>query len=1301
MATRADSVFPGRLFRGAVPSLLSFAPPIAMILFMAAAANSWGQITNVTNDQATPTLGAGHDYIGSLDEIVSPGNGSLSLRVTVPTPQGRGLSLPIQFSYNSSGIIQMTSLLGTSSPGQFFGSVGVISNADSRFLEQGGWGYGLPLLSAAQIQVPGNNPSGSGSGGTCPVVTGFLFSDPAGSRHSMNLAMPNYSTCNTTGVAPGYSMTGLFADNDGSYYSWTTNPQGQGTDDVQGVPFSVSDNSGTYYHFPFLAALPGCFDYCNVPDYVEDRNGNKITFQWGSSTNPFPLTVMDTAGRNLITIPGFASATGDQLTITGYSEPYVVTWESIPYSFSAPVSPVSANSSNCNSSIPAPSTSGSMRVVKSITLPNGESYQFGYDPTYGLLNKITYPTGAYIQYAWGPSTQPSDAVYYSQSGALSGNASQFDDCAAVYSALAILHRYVYFDGQNLAQQQDFTYSTPFPGGGGAWNQKTTTVVTTDYLRTGHPSLTTAYTYWPLTISPPPDIIPGVASQVPVEHQISYQDVNGSLLQTVTKKWTGYNTNPVLQEQDVTLPNGQTAVTAYRYDVNNNILEEDEYDYGQSVATRTTTNQYQTFNSPRAVYYSFPPAILDEKCKSVVYSESSSGTRISETDFEYDGGTTVCGSAGTPSVTAVSGLPAATHDEASFGASSTISRGNLTTSLRWANAGASPTTTYTYDETGQTLTQTDPCGNPTTACSDMPSSSTHKTTYSYTDSYASGTPNGSTNTYVTKITKPAVNGVAEITSYSYNYANGLLASSTDVNTQPTNYTYGDPLNRLTEVQGPPDPDNGSQRPTTTHSFNDSIAQTPPYEPTITTTTALTSSISVTNKATMDPYGHTIETELTSDPSGPVYVISTYDGLGRVASATNAYRTTSDQTYGATYYLYDALNRPTFQTQPDSSTRKWCYNGIAPSNPPAGVKAVCNSHLGSVATGSWVDSSDEVGNTWQRSSDAWGRLTEVMEPNGIVQTPGMETDYAYDGLNDLTGVKQWGGANGSSGSRSRGFSYDSLSRLIQAFNPEAGWTCYGTTGGAAPNGANCTSGYDANGNLMNKTDARGVTTNYKYDALNRVSSKSYANDVSQTPSVCYQYDASTVSNSVGRLTNEWTQRANAGVCPAAPPSSGILTRRSVLLYDPMGRIRNEQQCTPSTCTAGTPYAPSYTYDLAGNLLTATNGITTTPTVNTLTLTNGYDAAGHLQTVMSNWNADPTHPSFLFSAQTAASTPCAKSLPAAYTPFGTLANATFGNGLTLNRGFDTRARITCEIDTGGVVTAPISASATVTITGEEQSK
>jgi hypothetical protein len=120
---------------------------------------------------------------------------------------------------------------------------------------------------------------------------------------------------------------------------------------------------------------------------------------------------------------------------------------------------------------------------------------------------------------------------------------------------------------------------------------------------------------------------------------------------------------------------------------------------------------------------------------------------------------------------------------------------------------------------------------------------------------------------------------------------------------------------------------------------------------------------------------------------------------------------------------------------------------------------------------------------------------------------------------------------------------------------------------------------------------------------------------------------------------------------------------------------------------------------------NGITGTPTVGTLTFTYGYDSTGRLQTLKSNWS-DSSHPGTLFSAQAPANSPCANGTTAAaylapYTPSGSLQNAALGSSLTLNRTYDTRLRPTCEIDKAGVVPAATPASATILITGAEQSK
>src|SRR5438445_252587 len=119
----------------------------------------------------------------------------------------------------------------------------------------------------------------------------------------------------------------------------------------------------------------------------------------------------------------------------------------------------------------------------------------------------------------------------------------------------------------------------------------------------------------------------------------------------------------------------------------------------------------------------------------------------------------------------------------------------------------------------------------------------------------------------------------------------------------------------------------------------------------------------------------------------------------------------------------------------------------------------------------------------------------------------THYPYDSLDDLRTVEQRAGSSGAL--QTRTFVYDSLKRLNSATNPESGTICYGTvvSGQCQPNG------YDANGNLVYKTDARGVLTSFEpYDALNRPITKHYSDG---TPIVSYNYD--TASNGKGRLAS----------------------------------------------------------------------------------------------------------------------------------------------------------------------------------------
>jgi RHS repeat-associated protein len=124
--------------------------------------------------------------------------------------------------------------------------------------------------------------------------------------------------------------------------------------------------------------------------------------------------------------------------------------------------------------------------------------------------------------------------------------------------------------------------------------------------------------------------------------------------------------------------------------------------------------------------------------------------------------------------------------------------------------------------------------------------------------------------------------------------------------------------------------------------------------------------------------------------------------------------------------------------------------------------------------------------------------------------------------------------------------------------------------------------------NQTGTATVTTNYTYDALNRLTNKSYSDG---SPSILYLYDSVpwyTSTNSKGRLVETYN-----GVNDA-----------TFFNYDTLGRVVLQNNYTPSNqSSAANPVSASY--DLAGNLtaLTYPSG---------RTVTNSYNSAGQLNKV-----------------------------------------------------------------------------------------
>lgn len=1230
----------------------SLAPYRHLILFTLVLALGAGpliaQIASVSGITSTPLTSTNRSYLGSLNEIVDPSTGSLSIRIAAPAPYERGPNLPhyvLAYDTNGQYTFAPAYRYDTSTSYYTFYSV-ALSGLPPTYIappDSVTWQSRTAEYGTGANQEP------------CWYQTGYMFTDPNGGRH--NLDVQWQAGIETEGGAtPGCAGLHIYDylyGGDEFYRAVIVPNPNDNTDNA----LYITDSHGTVFSIPHAVSdNPVSFP---TP---EDTNGN------GPNSTGRPYT------EQLGPYGGASAGLPVSITIPGLAAAYQIEYQQLQvnpsFTFKGPCGTYTAG---------GPVT---VTLPYTVKLPDGQQYLFGYDVTYGLVNSITYPTGATVTYTWSPVPQSQPVAF--------GPYSNYQYCPFMHDWMGITKRVVSFDGVTPALEQDFAYVTTPNASGTSWTQKTTTVTTIDLLRPGHPSTRTVYTFSPAT--PESTIVPAsddylLVEPLAEEDTISYYDPPNVLLKTVTKKWL----TPALESGEcITIPSGSTSGVFYQYETNGAVngitlgdgsqwtdLKTDvaEYDYGlvsstcqrpTTTPTRETTTSYQSF----AATPLFPggASIVDRPSSVSVYG---SGVKLSETDYSYD----------QFAVSAVSGLVSGTHDEANYSVSATAPRGNPTTITEKCLQGCTTNaiTTYTYDETGQVLSMTDPCGN--ASCVDMVGTA-HTTTYSYADAYASGTgtPSGQTNTYVSKVTGPAVGTGARVQTFTYGFMDGHLRSSTDVNNSTTTfycYLIGgcsgntmDAWARLTEVDSP---DGGK----TNWSYVD--AGPNPYT---TESIALSDTNAKTVKTTFDGYGHTIETD-TSDPlsaNGVDSVITNYDGLGRAYTVTTPFRSTSDATYGTTTYTYDVLGRKVVQVQGDgSSTLQWCYDNTASHG-----QTNCSANKGTetspvnLARYSWVDVTDESGRHWQRITDGLGRVAAVVEPDGS-NSPSLETDYQYDGLNDLIRVDQWGGPNGSPGDRVRTFSYDSMSRLHAAANAETGATSYM---------------YDANGNLTSKTDARGIATSMTYDALNRVLSRSYSGDVTGTPTSCFQYDTSSGGSSganlSGRLTNEWTQKASDGACTSTP-TSGVLTLRSILAYDPMGRIWNEQQCTPAGCymSSACPSGHSYGYDLSGNLTCSTNGISTTPgTSQPLTFAGAFDGAGRLQALQSSWTPIPNgvpNPTCLFAAQMATSptTPgCTQTSATPYAAFGGLMNATYGNGaVTLNRSYDNRLRVTSETDHGKV--------------------
>jgi RHS repeat-associated protein len=1141
------------------PCLRSLFLSSASILMLCAVGFSQtnAPLLNSVNDQTQmPIPGSGHDYQHLLGETVNYSNGSVSFKISFPTAPGRGISLPYFWSYNSASVNQLLSVDGNTP--QWNNNDGLPWSQQDGLNLSGGTPY-------VSIQLFSISPPYGPPGDTlvpCNYQSGMTFTDSEGVTHNLNTGAvaPQYSFSGSQYIATCYSTPNVLQPGgDGQVVATLSPTAGQilNTNQPNASPFVVEDKDGTIYSFGSGGVnLPDTPNGISIPpESIEDRNGNLISFPSG------PGTYTDTMGR-----PG-PSGTDSSFTVDNLA--YSSTWSTETVNYPITVQGGSAPPIGCN---PFPTTvTGTLSILTSLTLPNGKQYQFFYG-SYGLLREIVFPDGGWITYTWHLSPQPYEFASLGgfeqqegQNGTLYEQPMSYG-CNWAYQVPVLATRTVSFDGVNVAQSQTFTFGTNWTYTNGlptGWSSKTANVWTTDNKIT--PNLTSEidYTYTPTGVDSQPYQTSGIAATIPVEHTITYYDwgkTGPSKAKQITKTWFDqFN----MSSQTTTIYGSggttQTSQTAYSYTralcTNGSLssfvylTEQDDYDFSNGglpgpLAKKTLFN-YQCFSAPGAATYAaynpsnFPAneapwsnyvgLVLPPHVSSVTIEDGTNNIRAA-TQYAYD--------VGAPATVPSSLIQYDTNYN------SVTVRSNLTSVTHCnplpSSPGApctGPTTSFTYDRSGQPNTITDPKGN--------------ITQYSFADSFTDSGPSNPTNGYLTKITH--ANGLYSTNQYSY--ALGYLTTSTDLNPgNQTSYKYGttvsgcstnDYLNRPTEVDFP---DGG----VTTNCYDDSNKK-------ITTSKLIDTGIWKTGVALRDGMFHTITTELTTDPEGTDEVDIVPDGEGRVSTKTNPYRPGHPSTTdGTTTYHYDAFGRTIQVSEPDGSLVQICYD----ANPSTPIVAYCSSGpLGQVKNGAIVDSTDEAGNHWQRMSDAFGRLTEVLEPNGTTQIPNMETDYTYNTLDDMTQVDQWGGAYNTPGERQRKFVYDPLGRLTSAQNPENGAITYAYT----------TSGSLCAGDVTlpcSKTDARGATINYSYDSLNRLSGKTYTGSgYAATGTVAYNYDEQSSAFPKGHRTS-MTEKT---------PSATVVGTQN-WSFDQMGRIA---QITRSNVTSVSTQANTakFTYNPGG--------------------------------------------------------------------------------------------------------------------------
>lgn len=483
-----------------------------------------------------------------------------------------------------------------------------------------------------------------------------------------------------------------------------------------------------------------------------------------------------------------------------------------------------------------------------------------------------------------------------------------------------------------------------------------------------------------------------------------------------------------------------------------------------------------------------------------------------------------------------------------------------------------TTTLAYDKRGNLTTITDPLGAQTTRKCDLAGR-------------------------VTRTTDP----LKRATTFAYSKTN-LLLSRTTSDKARTRFLHGkdgtlqqvvDPLKRATtfaytaqvEVQSVSFPDgrgesyqytNGGRLFATTRS--DGLIANRSYD-----TGGRLDTITTPEGRTLDfDYDEAGRTVAVTDANGKTFGFA-YDALGRRSALIDA-------NGGMTTFAYDAAGRFVAQTDPNNHTTTFAYDNA----------------------GRRTSQTDALNRTQTWSYDALGRLTMRALPTGQAITfaydtanrlttatttnPATTIAFTYDAagqrttMTDATGTTNYAyDKNGritmlAAPQGTIRYTYDKRGRRVRLVAPTQtlnyAYDPVGRLTGIKRNGASVVQYvYNALGNVQSATNGNGIVTAYAYDNDGLLTDVVTAKGALPLREIHYTLDAG------GRRTGETAENFTASYA-----------------FDALDRLIGA-----TLNVAGTPKTYAYTYDAAGNRLTANEAGTLT--------TFTYDAANQIATINGN--------------------------------------------------------------------------------------